>query len=184
MILSMSTQHASKCGQFSSGYRTGKGQFSFQSQRKVMPKNVQTSAQLHSSHMHASKVMLKILQARLQPMWTMNFQMFKMDLEKAEEPEIKLPTSVGSLKKQEISSKTSASASLTMLTSLTVWITTNWKILREIRIPNQLTWLLKTCMQVKKKQQLEPNMEQWTVSKLGKNYVNVVYCHPTYLTYM
>ena len=39
-------------------------------------------------------------------------------------------------------------------------------------------------MQVKKKQQLEPNMEQWTVSKLGKNYVNVVYCHPTYLTYM
>ena len=65
--------------------------------------------------------------------------MFKLDLERAEEPEIKLPTSVGSLKKQEISSKTSASASLTMLTSLTVWITTNWKILREIRIPNQLT---------------------------------------------
>ena len=50
---------------------------------------------------HASEVMLKILQARLQQTWTMNFQMFKLDLEKAEELEIKLPTSTGSLKKQE-----------------------------------------------------------------------------------
>ena len=54
---------------------------------------------------HASKVMLKILQARLQQ--NVNFQMFKMDLEEAEEPEIKLPTSVGSQKKQESSRKTS-----------------------------------------------------------------------------
>ena len=51
-------------GKFSRGHRTGKGQFSFQSQRKTMPKNAQTTEQLHSSH--ASKVMLKILQARLQ----------------------------------------------------------------------------------------------------------------------
>ena len=58
------TQCASKFGKLSSGHRTGKGQFSFQSQRKAMPKNAQTTAQLHSSH--ASKVMLKILQARLQ----------------------------------------------------------------------------------------------------------------------
>ena len=56
---------------------------------------------------------------------TMNFQMFKLDLEKPEEPEIKLPTSVGSLKKQESSRKTSTSALLTMLEPLTVWITTN-----------------------------------------------------------
>ena len=54
---------ASKFGNLSSGHRTGKGQFSFQSQRKAMPKNVQTTAQLHSSHMLAK---LKILQARLQ----------------------------------------------------------------------------------------------------------------------
>ena len=63
--------------------------------KKAMPKNVQTTAQLHSSH-HTSKVMLKILQASLHSIWTVNFQMFKLDLEKAEEPEIKLPTSVGS----------------------------------------------------------------------------------------
>ena len=66
--------------------------------------------------------MLKILQARLQQY--MNFQMFKMDLEKAEEPEIKLPISVGSSKKQENSRKTSTSALLMMPKPLTVWITT------------------------------------------------------------
>ena len=57
--------------------------------------------------------------------------MFKLDLEKAEEPEIKLPTSVGSSKKQESSRKASISAFLTMPKPLTVWITTNWKILRD-----------------------------------------------------
>ena len=74
---------------------------------------------------HASKVMLKILQARLQQYVNMNFQMFKLVLEKAEEPEIKLPTSAGSLKKQVIFRKTSISALLTISRSLTVWITTN-----------------------------------------------------------
>ena len=57
--------------------------------------------------------------------------MFKLDLEKAEEPEIRLPTSVGSPKKQESSRKTSTSAPLTMPEPLTVWITTNWRILKE-----------------------------------------------------
>ena len=74
---------------------------------------------------HASKVMLKILQGRLQQHITVNFQIFKLNLEKAEEPEIKLPTSTGSLKKQESSRKTSTSALLTMRKPLTVWITTN-----------------------------------------------------------
>ena len=54
-------QHARKFGKLSNGHRTGKGQFSFQSQRKAMPKNAQTTAQLHSSHTLVSKVMLKIL---------------------------------------------------------------------------------------------------------------------------
>ena len=69
----------------------------------------------------------------------MNFQMFKLILEKAEEPEIKLPASVGLLKKQESSIKTSISALLTMPKPWTVWITINWKILKEIRIPDHLT---------------------------------------------
>ena len=69
--------------------------------------------------------------------------MFKLVLEKAEEPEIKLPTSIGSLKKQENSRKTSTYASLTMLKPLTVWITINWKSLKEIGIPEHLTCLLR-----------------------------------------
>ena len=74
---------------------------------------------------HASKVMLKILQARLQQYVNRELLMFKLVLEKAEEPEIKLPTSVGLQKKKDNSRKTSASASLTTLKPLTVWITTN-----------------------------------------------------------
>ena len=69
--------------------------------------------------------------------------MFNLDLEKAEEPEIKLSTSVHSLKKQEDSRKTTISASLTMLKPLTVWITTNWKILQEMEILDHLICLLR-----------------------------------------
>ena len=69
--------------------------------------------------------------------------MYKLDLEKAEEPEIKLPTSAGSLKKQESSRKTSTSASLTMPKPLTVWITTNDGKFLETGIPDHLTCLLR-----------------------------------------
>ena len=70
--------------------------------------------------------------------------MFKLDLEKAEDPEIKLPTPVGSQKKQGNSRKTSTSASLTMLNPLTVWITKKlWEILQEMGIPDHLTCLLR-----------------------------------------
>ena len=68
--------------------------------------------------------------------------MFQLVLEKAEEPEIRLPRSTGSLKKQESSRKTFTSALLTMPKPLTVWITTNWKILKEVRIPEHLSGLL------------------------------------------
>ena len=110
--------------------------------------------------------------------------MFKLDLEKAEEPEIKLPTSIGSSKKQESSRKTSTSALLTTPKPLTVWITTNCgRFLR--RWEYQTTWPAswEICMQVQK-WQLEPYMEQKTGSKLGKEYIKAVYCHPAYLTYM
>ena len=74
---------------------------------------------------HASKVMLKILQARLQQYVNCELQMFKLILEKAEESEIKLPTCAGSSKKQESSRKTSISALLTMPKPLTLWVTIN-----------------------------------------------------------
>ena len=109
--------------------------------------------------------------------------MFQLDLEKAEEPEIELPTSVGSSKKQESSRKTCTSASLTKLKPLTVWITTNCgKFLNRWEYQTTLPASCETCTQVKK-QQLEIHMEQCTGFKLGKEYVNTVYCHPDYLTY-
>ena len=75
--------------------------------------------------------------------WTENFQMYKLGLEKAEELEVKLPKSIGSWWKQGNSRKTSTSASLTMLKPLTMWITINWKILKEMGIPDHLTCLLR-----------------------------------------
>ena len=72
-----------------------KGQFSFQSQRRAMPKNVETTAQLHSFHMLV-RLCSKYFKLGFSSTCTENFQMYKLDLEKAEEPEIKLPTSIGS----------------------------------------------------------------------------------------
>ena len=86
-------QYASKFGKLSSGHRTGKGQFSFQSQRKAMSKNVQATIQLHSSHMLANSCSIFYKWGFNGP-WTENFQMFKLDLKNAEEQEIKLPISV------------------------------------------------------------------------------------------
>ena len=90
-----------------------------------MPKNAQTTDRTIALISHASKVMLKILQARLQQYVNHELLMFKLVLEKAEEPETKLPISAESSKKQESSRKTSISALLTMPKPLTVWITIN-----------------------------------------------------------
>ena len=110
--------------------------------------------------------------------------MYKLDLEKAEEPEIILPTLVGSERKQGNSRQTSTSASLTMPKPLTVWITTNCgKFLKIWEYQTTLPPSWEICMQVKK-QQLEPDMEQLTGSKLGKEYDKAVCGHPAYLTYM
>ena len=107
--------------------------------------------------------------------------MFKLDLEKAEEPEIKLSTFVGSPKKQESSRKTSTSALLTMPKALIVWIKTG-KFFK--RWEYQTTWPAswEICMQVRK-QHLELDME-YTGSKSGKEYIKAVCCPPAYLTYM
>ena len=159
MLWMCCTQYANKIGKLSNVHRTGKDQFSFQSQRKAMPKNAQTTAQMHSSHRLVKLNFSNFSKTGFSNMWTMNFQMFKLVLEKAEEPEIKLPTSAGSWKKQESSRKTSHSA------LLTVWITINcrkfWK-----RWEYQTTWPAswETCMQVSK-QRLELDMEQQTGSR-------------------
>ena len=142
MLWKCCTQYASKFGKLSSGHRTGKYQFLFQSQRKAMPKNAQTTAQLHSSHMLVKKCS-KFSKPGFNSTWTENFQMFKLDLERAEETEMKLPTSAWSSKKQESSRKTSTSALLATSKPLTLWLTKNCKILQEMGIPDHLTCLLR-----------------------------------------
>ena len=104
--------------------------------------------------------MLKILQARLQQYLNSELQMFKLDLEKAEEPEIKFPTSIESSKKQESSRKTSAL--LTMPKPLTVWITPNCgKFFK--RWDYQTTWPAswEICMQVKKQVRTGHGTTDW-----------------------
>ena len=103
--------------------------------------------------------------------------MYKLHLEKAEEPEIKLPTFFGSWRKEGNSRKLSTSVSLIMLKSLTVWITKLRKILKEIGIPDHLTCLLRNLYVSQ-----ETTMEQPIDSKLRKEYDKAVYCRSVYLT--
>ena len=142
MLWKCCTQYAIEFGKLNSGHRTGKGKFSFQSQIKAMPKNAQTTTQLPSSHMLV-KYSSKFFKPGFSNMWTVKFRMLKLVLEKAEKPEIKLPTSVGSSRKQENCRKTSIAALLTMPKPLTVWTTINWKILQKMGIPDHLTCLLR-----------------------------------------
>ena len=109
----------------------------------------------------------------------MKFQMLNLDLEKAEEPEIKLPTSIGSLKKQE-----SAEKHILLLYWLrqSLWLCRSQQTVEnEYQTIWPASWEI--CMQVKK-QQLELDMEEQTGSKSGKEYIKAIFCHPAYLTYM
>ena len=127
-----------------------------------MPKNVQTTIHLHSSHKLA-KQCSKFSRLGFNSMWTENFQIFNLNIEKVEESEIKLPTSTGSSKKQESSRKTSISALLTMPKPLTVWITINcgkfW-----MRWEYQTTWHASWEICAEKKTQ------NTTIRKKGKHH--------------
>ena len=122
---------------------------------------------------HASKVMLKSLQVRLQQYVNWELSNVQAGLEKTEEPEITLPTSTESWKKQQSSRKTSISALLTMPKPLTVWIRINCgKFFK--RWEYQTTWPAswEICMQVRM-QQVELDMEKQTGSKSGKEYIKL-----------
>ena len=164
MLWKCYTQYANKFGKLSSGHRTGKGQFSFQSQKKG---NAKECSNYHTFAIisHASKVMLKILQARLQQYVNREFPDVQVGFRKGRGARGQMPISVGLSKKKGNVRKTSLYALLTMPKPLTVWITTNCgKFLK--RWVYQTTWPAswETCMQVRK-QQLELDMEQQTGSK-------------------
>ena len=179
MLWKCCTQYASKSGKLSSGHNWKRSVFI------PIPKkgNAKECSNSHTIPLasHASKVILKILQARLQQY--VNFQMFRLNLEKAEEPEIKLPTSGGSSKKQKSSRKISTSALLNMPKALSVWITINCE--KFLKRWEYQTTLPASCICIEvKKQQSESDIEQQTGPKLGKEYVKAVYRHCAYLTYM
>ena len=108
--------------------------------------------------------------------------MFKMVLEKAEEPEIKLPTSAGPLKKHEFQKN----IYFCFIDYPKAFDCVNhnklWKITKEMEIPDHLTCLLRNLYAGQEKTELD--MEQLTGSKSGKEYIKAVYCHPAYFTYM
>ena len=101
-------------------------------------------------------------------MWTKNFQMYRLELEKAEDD-----------RRARGFQKNIYSASVTMQKTLTVWITTNWKILKEMVIPDNLTCLRNLYAG---QESTELDMEQQTGSKSGKEYIKAVYYDPAYLT--
>ena len=117
------TEYLSIFGKLSSGHRTGKGQFSFQSQRRAMPRNVQTTTIVLISH--ASQVMLKILQARLQHYVNWEFPDIKARFRKGRGTRAQIANIHSIIEKAQDSRKISTSVSLTTLKPLTVWITTN-----------------------------------------------------------
>ena len=138
ILLKCCTQYKRKFGILSMAWnwkRTGKGQFSFQSQRKAMPKNVQHTIAFVS---YASKSMLKILQGRLQQYVSQEIPDVQAGFRKGTGTRDQIACIHWITEKQRNSRKTSTSASLTMLKPLTVWITTNWKILKEMGIQDHL----------------------------------------------
>ena len=117
--------------------------FSFQSQRKAMPKNIQPTAKIaHISH--TSKVMLKILRARLQQYMNHELPDVRAGFRKGRGTRNQIANTCCIIEKAKKSSqKTSISAILTVPKPLTVWITTNWKIFQEMGLPDHLTYLLR-----------------------------------------
>ena len=134
---------------------------------------------------HASKVMLKILQDRLQQYMNWELQDVQAGFRKGRGTRDQIANLCWITEKaREFQKKKSTSASLTMRKPLTVWITTNCgKFFNRWEYQTTLLVSWKTCMQVKK-QQLELDMKRWNASKLGKQYVKAVYCHLAYLTCM
>ena len=111
----------------------------------------------------------------------MNFQMFKLDLEKAGTRD-QIASICWIIEKAREFQKNIYSCFIDYVKDLTVWITTNCgKFLKEMGIPDHFTWLLRNLC-AGQKAKLEPNMEQRTVSKLGKEHVKAIYCHSAYLT--
>ena len=180
MLSKCCTQYVSKFGKLSSGRRTGKGQFSFQSQRKAMPKNAQTTTQLHSSH---TLVMLKILQARPQQYVNCEFPDVQARFRKGRGTRDQIANIHWIMKKAREFQK---NIYFCFIDYAKVFDCVNhhklWKILQEMGMPDHLTCLLRTLYAGQ--EATVRTGHGTTGSKSGKEYIKAIYCHPAYLTCM
>ena len=168
----------------SSGHRTGKCQFSFQSQRKATPKNVQTIAQLHSFHYITSKIILKTIQARLQKYMNQELPDVQAGFRKGRGTRDQIVNIHWIIEKAREFQKNINFCFIDYFEAFDcVDHNKLWKILKEMGIPEHLIFLLRN-LYAGEVAQLEPDMKQWTVLKFRKMYVKALYCHPAYLTYM
>ena len=151
MLFKCCPPYVRKFGKLNSGHRTGKGQFSFISECSDYHIIVLIS--------HSSKVVLKILHARFQQYVNQELPDVQAGFRRGRRTRDQIPNICWIMEKEGNSRKASASASLTMLKPLTVWITTNCGIFREMGVPDHLTISWGICLQFKK-QQLELDMEQ------------------------
>ena len=182
MLLKCHTQYANKFGKLSSGHRTGKGQFSIQSQRKAMAKECSNYCVI-ALISYASKVMLKILQVRLQQYVNRELSDVQARFRKGRGTRDQIANIHWIIKKAKEFQRNIYFCFIDYVRAFD-YVDHNelWeKRDRTTRTPDLPP--REICMQVKK-QQLEPDMEQRTGSKLGKEYIKAVYCHPAYLTYM
>ena len=181
MLWKCCTQYASKCGKLSSVHRTRKGQFSFQSQRRAMPKNAQTTTQL-ALISHASKEMLKILEARLQQYVNCELPDVQIEFRKGRRTRDQIASIHWLIEKAREFQKNICFIDYAK-TFHCVEHNKLWKILKEMGIPDHLTCLLRN---VYAGQEATVRTGHGTTDcfKLGKEYVKAVYCHPAYLTYM
>ena len=174
-------QYARKIGKLSSGHRTGKGQFSFQSQRKAMPKNAQTTARLHSSHMLV-KECSKFSKPGFSNMWTVNFLMFKLVLEKARGTRDQIAKICWIMEKAREFQKNIYFCSIDYAKAFDCMDhNILCKILREMGIPDHLTCLLRNIFAG---QEATVRTRHGTMDwfQIGMENIKAVYCHPAYLT--
>ena len=182
MLWKCCTQYGSIFGKPSMGYRTGKGQFSFQFQRKAMLKNVQTITQLPSSHKLAKKCS-KFSKPGFNSTWIVNVQIWAR-YRKGRGTRDQIINIHWIIEKARKFQKNIYFCFINTLTPLTVWITKNCgKFLKRQEYQTTFPASWEVCMQAKE-QQLEADIEQWTGSKLEKEYVKAIYFHPAYLTCM
>ena len=185
MLWKCCTQYASKFGKLRSAHRTGKCQFSFQSQRRAIPKKVQTTFQ-HCTVvlvLHASEVMLKILQARLQQYVNWEVPNVQAWFRKGRGIRDKISNIPWIIDKPKEFQKNIYFCFIDYAKAFDCMDHNKpWKIFKETGIPNHLTCLLRNLYAGQ--EETESDTEQWTGSKLGKEYDKAVYCPPVYLTYM